>query len=134
MDLVELTNRFTDGEDIHTEFKEDRPDPDDLAAEIIAFANADGGQIFIGVADDGQIVGAPDPNSLMRTIDNIAFNNCEPPVTIVQETVQDQSQRIVCVIHIPKGAQRPYRTNQREPELRIESNQFVLTLPRGNAK
>ena len=32
--------------------------PSHLASEMVAFANASGGSIFVGITDDGQIVGA----------------------------------------------------------------------------
>ena len=46
---------LSDGEGYTTEFK---ISPDKaIAQEVCAFANASGGRIFIGVSDDGQIVG-----------------------------------------------------------------------------
>ncbi len=86
---------------------------DDLAASIIAFANTDGGQMIFGVNDGGEITGLGDETDhVLQFIDNIAFNNCEPPVTVIQETVRDQQGRIVAVVNIPKGDHRPYRTNR----------------------
>jgi len=113
MNLNELAARLIKGEDLHTEFKERLIHADDLAASIIAFANTDGGQMIFGVNDDREITGLGDETDhVFQFIDNIAFNNCEPPVTIVQETVRDQQGRIVVIVNIPKGDHRPYRTNR----------------------
>ncbi|RZN41667.1 MAG: ATP-binding protein, partial [Methanosarcinales archaeon] len=96
MKPTELITRINKGEDLHTEFKERLIHTDDLAASIIAFANTDGGQMIFGVNDEREITGLGDETDpVLRFIDNIAFNNCEPPVTIVQETVRDQKGRIV---------------------------------------
>ena len=114
MTVAEFWSRLAKGENLHTEFKEILPRPDDLAASIAAFANTDGGQVFLGVDDTGQLLGI-DTDTLDRTtqfVDNVAFNNCAPPVTVIQETVQDEQQRTALIIHVPKGDQRPYRTNR----------------------
>ncbi|MEA1864161.1 MAG: ATP-binding protein [Euryarchaeota archaeon] len=112
MNPTELTTRINKGEDLHTEFKERLIHADYLAASIIAFANTDGGQMIFGVNDEREITGLGDETDhALKFIDNIAFNNCEPPVTIVQETVRDQQGRIVVIVNIP-GDHRPYRTNR----------------------
>jgi len=111
MNLAELLDRIAKGENLHTEFKERLPQPDDLATEMVAFANTDGGEILIGVSDKGRVVGVEELDRVMQTVDNIAYHNCEPPVTVVQETVKEEA-RIALVVHVPKGAQRPYRTNR----------------------
>ena len=42
------------GEDSNRQFKADVRNGDSLAAEMAAFANTNGGDILIGVADDGR--------------------------------------------------------------------------------
>ncbi len=111
MDWPELQRRVERGEDLHTEFQQMRIHPDDLAASLVAFANTDGGQIIFGVTDQRQILGVENPDELLRLVDNVALNNCEPPLTVVQETVQTPYGAVV-VVHVPKGDQRPYRTNR----------------------
>ena len=45
------------GEDSSRQFKADIRSAEGLAAEMAAFANGEGGTIFIGVADDGNSPG-----------------------------------------------------------------------------
>lgn len=111
MDLIELRERIVRWDDLHTDFKERLGTADDLAKDLVCFANTDGGQIMIGVAEDRRIVGVDDPDAVNRMVDNVVFNNCEPPITVVQEVLHDDGKRIV-VINVPKGDQRPYRTNR----------------------
>jgi ATP-dependent DNA helicase RecG len=111
MNVAELAVRIAKWEDLHTEFKEVPVRPDDLSASIVAFANTDGGQLILGVTDARAVVGVADPEGVTRDVDNVAANNCEPPVTVVQEVLDDADKRVV-VINIPKGDQRPYRTNR----------------------
>jgi len=110
MDSEELFERIEKGEDLHTEFKEYLPSNEDLAKEIVAFANTDGGQIIIGVSDYGEIVGVSNLDEVLRRVDDVAYNRCEPPVTVLPETVK-VGDKVVVVINVTKGEQRPYRTS-----------------------
>lgn len=112
MELAQLEERVQRGEDLHTEFKRWPLPTDDLANSLISFANTDGGQLILGVADDGRILGVDDPASVMQQIDQIAYNNCRPPLTVIQETVRVGDGAIVIVVNVPKGDQRPYQTNK----------------------
>ena len=106
-----LEQRIDRWEDIHTEFKEWPVNNDSLAAALVAFANTDGGQFVLGVRNDRRIVGVDDPDAAMQRIDQIAYQSCDPSLTIVQETVQIEDRTVV-VVNVPKGDQRPYRTNR----------------------
>ncbi len=114
MDLAELKIRLERGENLNTEFKQWPLHPDDLAAAIVAFANTDGGQILIGVDDQGQVVGIAqnERDRIVQTIDNVAYNNIEPPVTVIVETITDEQGRIILALNVPKGDERPYHTNR----------------------
>lgn len=110
MDVLELRERISKWEDLRTDFNVEVGGTDDLAKDIVCFANTNGGQIIIGVARDRTIVGVSDPDPVHRHVDNVAFNNCEPPITVVQETVEIDGKTVV--VNVPKGDQRPYRTNR----------------------
>jgi ATP-dependent DNA helicase RecG len=110
MDLLTLKQRIEKWEDLHTEFKEWPVHPDDLAAALCAFANVDGGQLILGVSDDRQIIGVGDSDRVKQKVDQVAYQNCEPPLSITQEILQVEDKTVV-VVSISPGDQRPYRTN-----------------------
>jgi ATP-dependent DNA helicase RecG len=114
MDFTELNSLLTQGETLHIEFKQWPLHPDDLASAITAFANTDGGRILLGVDDQGKIAGIAESerDRAAQTVDNVAFNNIQPPVTVVLETISDPQGRCVLMAHVPKGDPRPYRTNR----------------------
>lgn len=60
-------------EDQHTEFK--RNWRDDFLMELAAFANSQGGTLYIGVEDDGSIVGVKNAKSLLEDLSNKIKNN-----------------------------------------------------------
>ena len=76
-----------------------------LANEMVAFANASGGSIFLGIADDGQIIGVGDSNRLRSQIQDIA-NNCDPRISI-----RIVAHGRVIEIVVPEGSDKPYRSN-----------------------
>ncbi|HEX7180482.1 MAG TPA: RNA-binding domain-containing protein [Thermoanaerobaculia bacterium] len=112
MNSEELRERIEHWEDLHTEFKQWPVHPDDLAASLVAFANTDGGRLILGVSEAREVIGVEDPDRVARDVDNVAANNCEPPITVVQETLRPDGAGTVVVVNVPKGDMRPYRTNR----------------------
>lgn len=110
MDFATLKNLVQKGEDLHTDFKRQLVGAEELAKDIVAFANTDGGRLIIGVTNDRRIVGVSDADAVHRAVDNVAYNNCVPPITVVQETVITDDGAVVVVVNVPKGRLRPYRT------------------------
>lgn len=53
MHIDEMKAQIALGEDSRRQFKRDMTNVDALAAEMAAFANAEGGVIYLGVDDDG---------------------------------------------------------------------------------
>ncbi len=117
-----LRDLLARGEGLHTEFKEWPVRPDDFAAAIVAFANSDGGRLLLGVRDDGEPLGIPgdELDRALQFVDNVAYNNCSPPVTVLQETLPLED-RVVVAVSIPTGDSRPYRTNRGVHYIRTSS-------------
>ena len=59
MDKTELKKIISRGEDSRLQFKEDLRSTDQLAAEMVAFSNSEGGRILVGVSDKGKVIGIP---------------------------------------------------------------------------
>ncbi|NLH38621.1 MAG: transcriptional regulator [Elusimicrobia bacterium] len=112
MNEVEIKELINKGESHHLEFKREDENNRDFAKTIIAFANTDGGKILIGVNDDGNICGVSNSDMVMRRIDDIAYQRCNPPITVLQEVCRIDNKEII-IVSIPKGTQRPYMTDGR---------------------
>jgi len=126
MNKIELLEIVKKGEDSYTEFKEERAHSDQLAAEIVAFANTEGGNLIIGVSDNGEIIGIINPDKEMQRIDNICINNCEPTIyTTIEKLIVDDKK--ILIVKIPKGPQRPYRTNRGIHYIRTASGKRIAS-------
>jgi len=106
----DLHSHIALGEDSMRQFKADVRNAESLAAEMAAFANSDGGTIFIGVADDGSMPGldATDVARLNQLISNAASQLVRSPLTVRTENVPLESGRVVIVLTVPKGIDKPY--------------------------
>lgn len=82
---------------------------DDIKKEIIAFANCDGGKLYIGVRDDGTVVGVDNADSVSLQISNMVRDAIKPDVTMFlhYETIAENGKNIVAV-NIQRGTDRPY--------------------------
>ena len=110
MSLKELKAGVALGEDRRRQFKQDVTNADSLAAEMAAFANSEGGTIFLGVADDGTLPGLEksDVARLNQLISNAASQNVRSPLTVQSANVAVGKGRVVIVLTIPKGLDKPY--------------------------
>ncbi len=103
--ITELTEKIYLGEDATIEFKRELPHREEFADEIVAFANANGGVILIGVGDDSQIVGIDrqDLDTTEKTVVEICSDNIDPMVYIVTEKLRVED-KILLKIDVPPSA------------------------------
>lgn len=104
-DLLEL---ITNGESSGLEFKRDDVRPEQLAKEIVALANFQGGIILLGVEDDGAITGIQRGNLEEWVMDTVFGRYVHPMILPFFETVQVDAGRRVAVISLTQGTSKPY--------------------------
>lgn len=82
---------------------------DDIKKEIIAFANCEGGKLYIGVQDDGTVVGLEDADGTALQVSNMVRDAIKPDLTMFlhYETLNLDGKQIVA-IDIQQGTERPY--------------------------
>ena len=81
----------------------------DIKKEIIAFANCNGGTVYVGVADDGTVLGVENADECALQISNMVRDAIKPDVTmfIHYETLDCEGKAVVAV-NIQRGTNRPY--------------------------
>ena len=82
---------------------------EDIKKEIIAFANCEGGKLYIGVRDDGTVSGLDDPDGASLQVSNMVRDAIKPDLTMSlrYETLTVDGKKIVAV-DIQQGTERPY--------------------------
>ena len=93
-----------EGEGYRIEFKESFDKS--LSREIVAFANSEGGRIFLGVTDKGKIKGIKIANELKAQIQDVA-RNCEPSIDL-----NITSAGNILIIEVPEGKNKPYQCKE----------------------
>lgn len=111
----ELFEIIANSENSGIEFKRDDVRPEQMAKEIVAFANLQGGRILIGVEDDGTISGLQRENTqewVMNTFRDKVYPQIIP---FYEEIIIDDDKR-VAIITISPGISKPYmvKHNNRE--------------------
>lgn len=110
MRIKELQSQISLGEDSRRQFKADVRNAESLASEMAAFANSEGGTIYLGVADDGSTPGLDqaDVARINQLVSNAASQLVKSPLTVRTENVALKSGRVVIVLTVPKGLDKPY--------------------------
>ncbi len=112
MEFSELIEIISRGEDSRHQFKENVHNNDSLAAELVAFSNAEGGYLLIGVDDSGNVRGLPsdDIHRLNKMLSNVASQNVRPAINPVSENIS-LPDGLVMVVPVLRGVNKPYMTD-----------------------
>ena len=112
---TECLEMIANGENSGIEFKRDDIRPEQLAKEVVAMANFQGGRILLGVEDDGAISGVQRAD-LEEWVMNIFQDKIHPMMLPFYEEVKLDDEKKVAVISFPMGISKPYvlRHNQKE--------------------
>ncbi len=68
---------------------------------VVAFANTEGGDLYLGVEDDGEITGVHEKHKNPITLSAFVANNTVPPVSIRAEIID--AEKSVLKISVPKS-------------------------------
>lgn len=101
-----------ESESLVTEFKaewNDEKDGGSIMRTLVAFANTAGGDLYIGVNDDGSIAGLSDPGSVEEKLASAVRDSISPSLAgcLVTERLEI-SGKTVLRVHVDRGPGRPY--------------------------
>ena len=90
-----------------TEFK--REFVDEIKKTVIAFANTDGGNIYIGIADNGDIIGVNDVDETMLRVTNTMRDAIKPDITMFMDcSCETMENKNIIKIAVQAGTAKPY--------------------------
>ncbi len=108
MNRTELEELIHNGENSGVEFKRDDVENHDLAKELVAFLNLDGGIVLLGVEDDGHISGTT-RGRLEEWVSELCRKKITPPIIprLSWVRITDPVQHVLAV-HVTLGMDKPY--------------------------
>lgn len=96
---------------------------DAIIADICAFANTNGGTLYIGVSANTEVapvgVGAS-PNRVINTLRTELETRLTPALTVTIDVQETQSVKVVRIV-VPRGTEPPYTMDESEIYLRSEA-------------
>ena len=104
------------GENSGVEFKRDDLRPEQLAKEVVALANFQGGHAFIGVADDGTVTGVQREDLEKRVMEAVFGRGVHPMLLPFYEEIQVEGGLRVAVVTVTQGENKPYVVRHRGRE------------------
>ncbi|MEM1138176.1 MAG: ATP-binding protein [Bacteroidota bacterium] len=107
MNLETLRKLVSLGEGSKVEFKRKAADPVKIMREVVAFANASGGVLLIGVNDDGVITGLKDADGEAFVLKNAIEKHCKPAINYTLEYIKLNEKKNVLAFHIEESNEKP---------------------------
>jgi ATP-dependent DNA helicase RecG len=126
---AELIEILANGENSGVEFKRDDIRPEQLAREIVALANFQGGRIILGVDDDGSVAGVQ-RSGLEEWVMNIINHHVHPLILPFYEEIRLEEGKKVALLTLPQGISKPYVVRAKGEEkiyIRIGSTTRLAT-------
>ncbi len=82
---------------------------EDIKKEIIAFVNSSGGILYVGISDDGSVVGVENPDMAMQQISNMVRDSIKPDATMfIRYEIKEIDGKPVIAAEVQRGTERPY--------------------------
>lgn len=126
----EIYQILSNGENSKIEFKRDVERSEQLAKEIVALANLEGGMVLLGVEDDGTIFGIQKENLEEWVMDTVISRKIHPMILPSYEEVSMDDGKKIAIIRVSQGISKPYtlRHNDREEiYIRVGSTSRLAT-------
>ncbi len=81
----------------------------DIKKEIVAFANSGGGRIYIGIDDDGNIVGLDNPKNDIEALSGMIKDGIKSDLTLYTHIKQEQiNNKNIIILEILNAPNKPY--------------------------
>lgn len=107
MNYKEIKELIAQGESTCLEFKRKIISPVKLAKELAAFANTKGGNLLIGVDDDGSIVGIESEKTAIELVNNVCDFYIDPPIKPKIEIV-NLNWHDILLINVTESSCKPH--------------------------
>ena len=81
----------------------------EIKKEVIAFANTKGGTIYIGIADDGEVLGVDEAQRKCEQLSSMLHDGIKPDITsFIDITLESAETKEIIKITVRRGTRCPY--------------------------
>lgn len=125
-----ISELIRQGESLSVEFKSDRkglPDKD-LVETVVSLANAEGGDLLLGVEDDGEVTGLHEKRESVAGLQALIVNRILPSISVNVDSVETQ-ERTIARIRVPKSQQLVCTSGGKYLQRRIKHDGTPETVP-----
>ena len=106
--MADLHHLIRQGEGERLEFKKKTTHPTRISRTLVSLANTHGGQVLVGVDDEGRIVGVRDAEEEIYLLRQAAEHYADPPLTLrIRELETDG--RTILLVTVPESSRKPHR-------------------------
>ncbi len=93
-----------------------------ILADVCAFANTNGGTLYIGVSRDARkpIIGVVDAEAVMQILEREIGKRITPPLQFTTDIIESGHKKIVRIF-IPRGDEPPYALDENKIYVRFEA-------------
>jgi hypothetical protein len=94
----------------------------DIIADVCAFANTNGGTLFIGAGPDPKTppVGVPDPANAVRVLEKEIDSKIMPSIACSVEVTESHAKHVIRIL-VPRGDDPPYAVDESKIYVRDEA-------------
>ncbi|TXE07976.1 helix-turn-helix domain-containing protein [Algoriphagus aquimarinus] len=114
MTLQDVKVLATKGEGLRIEFKKKATFPEKIVRELIAFANTSGGDLLIGVDDDGTVSGQRYIEEEIFVMEKAIKEFILPPLDYQLFSLKLNEKKGVAVFKVPISTQRPHYLKEKD--------------------
>ena len=93
-----------------------------IIADVCAFANTNGGTLYIGISADPKkpITGVPEPEQATSQLDKEINNRISPPLQCTVDVHETEGKKVLRVL-VPRGDDPPYAVDENKVYIRSEA-------------
>ena len=108
MTLSESKKLIKDGESLYVEFKTKIRYPEKVVRELVAFANTEGGHLFVGVSDVGELIGLKYPEEEYFILGKAICELIKPKITFEFDDILLDDNKSLLHYHVHKSSIKPH--------------------------
>lgn len=124
MTVRDLKILASQGENQFVEFKKRIEYPEKVVKEIVAFANSQGGSLFVGISDNGTLSGLKYPEEEAYVLNDAIGKYIKPGLNYRLNKISISSKKSILHYEIDRSLNRPHavKLNNKKPETYIRVN------------